>query len=191
MRAFKYFLFVVMVLSATQSFAFDNQRSGFVLGLGAGFHSTDIDFTFNGSTFASESESGLATSFKIGGGITDQFMLYYVRNASWFTAPYFDGFTTRDETYTLGLSGIGASYFLSPSAPSAYFLGALGAGDLTVPSQGESETGSAAMIGAGYEFQSHVTFEATLMSTDINSSSINALGLESRSLQFTINYTFY
>jgi len=190
MRALKYVLVVVAMLSATQSFAFDNKRQGFVLGLGAGFHNTDMDFTYYGSTISSESESGLATSFKIGGGVTDQFLLYYVRNASWFNAPYYNGYVTRDETYMLGLSGIGASYFLSPSAPSVYFLGALGIGDLSVPSEGESDTGSAVMFGAGYEFKSHLMLEATLLSTNIDSSN-SALGLESRSFQFTINYSFY
>lgn len=191
MRAIKYLLFVVMMISATQSFAFDNNRQGFSFGFGAGFHDTNIDFTYYGTNIGSDSESGLATSFKIGGGITDQLMLYYVRNASWFNAPYYDGYVTRDETYVLGLSGVGASYFLSPSAPSVYFLGALGVGDISVPSEGESDTGSAVMFGAGYEFKSHIMLEATVMSTKIDSGNNSALGLESSSLQVTINYSFY
>lgn len=191
MRTHKLLLLVVMMLSATQSFAFDDKRQGFLLGLGIGLHDTDIDFTSYGTKTGSATESGLATSFKIGGGITDQFALYYVRNASWFNAPYYDGFITTDETYVLGLSGIGASYFLSPSGPSAYFIGAVGIGDFSVPTRNESDTGSAVMFGAGYEFQNHVSLEATLLSTNIDSGSSSFLGLESRSFQFTINYNIY
>lgn len=192
MRALKCLLFIFVILSTTPSFAFDDNRQGFLLGFGAGFHSIDIDFIYDGSNIGSQSESGFATSFKIGGGITDQFALYYVRNASWYNAPYSDGYTTKDITYTIGLSGVGASYFLSPSAPSAYFLGAFGIGDISAPFESgvESDTGSAFMLGGGYEFSNHVMVEATLLSTNIESADDSSLSIESSSFQFTINYVF-
>ena len=107
-KAFKSISFAAIFFSATPTLAFDDNRQGFILGLGAGFHSIDIDFLYNGSNVGSQSESGLATSFKIGGGLTDQFALYYVRNVSWYSAPYFDGYSITDATYTVGLTGVGS-----------------------------------------------------------------------------------
>lgn len=185
--------FATLLFCATPAIAFDDNRQGFILGLGAGFHSTDIDFLYNGSNVGSESESGFATSFKIGGGLTDQFALYYVRNASWYSAPFFDGYTITDATYTIGLMGVGASYFLAPSAPSGYFMAAFGIGDISVPfeSNVESDTGSAFMFGGGYEFKNHLMLEVTVLTTDIESADDSRYTLESSSFQFTLNYLFY
>ncbi len=173
--------------------AFDDNRQGFILGLGAGFHNIDTDFNYDGSKFNSESKSGLATSFKIGWGITNQFALYYVRNASWYSAPSFNGYTTSDITYLAGISGIGGTFYLSPSAPSGYFLGAIGIGDLSAPFESniESDTGSALMFGGGYEVSKHLQIEATLLSTDIDSADDSRLNLKSSSIQFTFNYLWY
>ena len=193
MRTFKCLLVIVSILLAAPALAFDEHRQGFVLGFGAGLHTIDIDFIDSGSTIASQSKSGLATSLKIGGGITNQFALYYVRNASWYSAPYSDGFTVKDITYVIGITGIGASYFFSPSAPSAYLLAATGVGDITAPFESgvSSDTGSAYMFGAGYEFSNHAMFEATLLSTKLDSADISTLSVESSSLQITLNYVFY
>ena len=193
MNILKSVTFVAILCSTTPALAFDDNRQGFILGLGAGLHSLDIDFIFNGSTIKSQSKSGLATSFKIGGGITNQFALYYVRNASWYSAPFFNGFTTQDITYTIGLSGLGASFYLSPSAPSGYFLAAFGIGDLSAPLEGDvsPDTGSAFMFGGGYEINKHLMLEATVLTTNIESADNSLLSIESSSFQFTINYLFY
>jgi len=184
---------ILLVVSTTEAFAFDDKRKGFLLGLGAGLQTIDENFKQNGSNILSQSKNGLATSFKIGGGITDQFALYYVRNASWFSAPFQNGSTTEDVVYTIGLSGVGASYFLSPSVPSGYFLGAFGLGDKFAPLERnvKPDTGSAWMFGGGYEFKNHVMVEATWLSANINSSGNSQLSLEASSLQLAINYVFY
>lgn len=192
MMAFKLFFFVAILFSATPALAFDDNRQGFILGLGAGLHSIGIDVLYDGSKIESQSESGIATSFKLGGGITDQFALYYVRNASWYSAPFSDGFRTKDATYTIGLSGIGASYFLAPSAPSGYFMAALGIGDISAPFENvRSDTGDAFMFGGGYEFKSHLMMEVTLLTTNIKSADDNRFKIKSSSFQFTLNYLFY
>lgn len=188
-KAFKSISFAAIFFSATPALAFDDNRQGFILGLGAGFHSTDIDFFYNGSNVESQSESGFATSFKIGGGLTDQLALYYVRNASWYSAPLSNG---KDATYTIGLTGLGGSYFLSPSAPSGYFIAAFGIGDYSTPFENiKPDTGSALMFGGGYEFQTHLMFEVTLLTTDIESEYDSRFSLKSSSFQFTLNYLFY
>lgn len=193
MNIFKSILAAAILLSATPALAFDDSRQGFILGLGAGLHSVDSDFIYNGTNIGSQSESGLATSFKIGGGITDQFALYYIRNASWYSAPYSDGYTATDIMYTIGLSGVGASYYLSPSSPSGYFMAAFGIGDISAPFEKniKPDTGRAFMFGGGYEFTKHLMAEATLQTTNIESADDNRLSIESSSFQFTINYLFY
>jgi hypothetical protein len=134
----------------------------------------------------------LATFFKIGAGITDQVALYYVRNASWYSARTLNNSTANDALYSIGLSGIGAAYFLAPSVPSGYILGAFGVGDLSAPFENVNpDTGSAFTFGGGYEFNNHFMFEATLLKANIQGSGFNPTTLKSSSLQFTINYLFY
>lgn len=178
-----------LVVSQAAS-AFDNNRQGFILGLGIGLHTIDLDYKSSGTTVQSNSESGIATSFKIGGGITNQFALYYVRNASWYNAPYAFG---SNATYTVGISGLGATYYFSPTAPSGYVLGAIGIGDIDAPfeSNVEADTGDAFMIGGGYEVSKGVHLEATYLVTDLDSSDISSLTLETSSIQFTVNYLWY
>ncbi len=125
---------------------------------------------------------------KLGGGITNQFALYYVRNASWFSS---DGSNT---TFLVGISGLGASYYFSPSAPSAYILAAIGVGDIAAPFESDiqSETGDATMIGGGFEVNDHLHLEATILTTEIDDSSgFSNFTLKTSSIQFTINYLWY
>jgi len=68
-------LFFILV-SAQPAHAFDGSRKGFFLGVGGGIHSTSSD----SSASESSSKTGFASSFRIGGGFTDNFVLYYVRN---------------------------------------------------------------------------------------------------------------
>jgi hypothetical protein len=193
MKQLKSLALAALFFASTPALAFDDQRQGFILGFGAGLQTIRENFSGNGYNDVSQSEGGLATSFKIGAGVTDQVALYYVRNASWFSAPYFDGYTTRDVTYTIGISGIGISYFLAPTAPSGYFLAAVGVGDIAVPFESNTgtNTGGAFMFGGGYEFAKNLMIEGTLLSTNIQDNSSPPITLKSSSLQFTINYLFY
>lgn len=189
----RYLLAICILLISQTARAFDDHREGFILGFGAGLHHTTLDFTYRGAKIESDSKGGLATSLKIGAGITDQFSIYYVRNASWYRAPISNGITTSDTLYTVGISGVGVTYYLSPTAPSWYFLGAVGVGDISAPFESNvgSDTGSAAMLGGGYEIDRHVQLEATVLGTDIDSGDVAQLNLKTSSLQLTINYLFY
>lgn len=189
----KYLLAVIILGSSQLVYAFDESRSGFLLGVGAGLHTTDIDYFFDGHPDGSDSESGFATSFKIGGGITDQFALYYVRNASWYSAPFYNGFTVSDTTYTVGIGGLGATYYFSSTAPSGYVMAAIGAGDRAAVFESGvgTDTGSAFMLGGGYEFSPHLQLEATLLSTDLDSSDFFLITLETTSIQIMMNYVWY
>jgi len=188
-RQYGSFTILALSLISSSAFSFDESRKGFSISVGGGFHTIDTEFSLDGAKVASPSENGLATSLKIGGGVNEQVLLYYVRNASWYSGPYFDD----DVTYTIGIGGFGVSYFLSPTAPSAYFLGAIGVGDMSAPFEShiQTDTGSAFMIGGGYEFKPHVQFEATILKADIDSADVNGLSVGSTSLMFTINYNWY
>lgn len=191
MKFFKSAALAASLLSATTAHAFDDNREGFILGLGAGLHSIKNDYTFNGASYQTETKSGLSTSFKIGGGITNQFALYYVRNASWFTTTI-PG-TTREGQAVVGMGGIGATYYFEPTSPSGYMLGAIGGGDYIFPLESNvtTRTGGAVMLGGGYEFAPHVMFEVTVMGTTVEEPTNTLFKTKSSALQFTINYMFY
>lgn len=194
MKALRFMaLATVLTGLAPAASAFDDSRQGFLLGLGAGIHTIDLDFRRDGRTLGGESESGIATSLKIGGGLTDQFALYYVRNVSWYRTEGSNGSNVQDMTFAVGLMGVGATYFFSPSAPSGYVLGAMGVGDISTPfeSNVDADTGSAFMFGGGYELSNHLMLEATVLGTDIESGDMAELSLETTSFQFTFNYMFY
>ena len=72
-------------------------------------------------------------------------------------------------------------------------MGAVGVGDISAPLESNvgSDTGSAVMLGGGYEFVRHIQLEATLLGTDIDSSDVPQLKLKTSSLQVMINYMFY
>lgn len=164
--------FVLMVLFiSSQTFAMDGNRQGFVLGFGIGGHTIDVNNNVD--------YSGLATSFKIGGGFNQNFLLYYVRDASWYSV-------NSGTTFVSGITGVGGSFYLSANAPSVYILGGIGIGDLAAPFETNvsSSTGDAVLFGLGFEFSPHVSIEGKILNTDID-------GLETSSLLVTFNYLLY
>jgi len=193
MKIINYIFFTVSILFSTSALAFDGNRGGFLLGFGGGLHNTSVGIYFQNNNIESYTRSGLATSVKIGGGITNNFALYFVRNAVSYSAPYYQGLKVKDATYVLGITGIGGAYYLSPSAPSVYFHGGIGVGDLSAPLESDTinDTGSAFMFGAGYEFKAHLMLEGTLLSTKIESSDNSAAEARTTSLLITVNYVFY
>jgi len=193
MKFVKSLTVAVIFLSANPAFAFDDNREGFILGLGAGLHTIKNDYSLNGNSYLTESKSGLATSFKMGGGITNQFALYFVRNSSWFSTPVTNGTTTKDAHAVVGLSGVGATYYFEPAAPSGYMLAAVGGSDYAFPFESNITTkkGGAFMFGGGYEFDKHVMFEVTLLATSVADPGNSYDKIQSSALQFTLNYMFY
>ncbi len=168
----------VMLIAAGTARAFDEQRSGFILGFGIGpsvtsFTQETINFGFFTPTTTQntprESEFGLGTSFKIGAGIGEQIMIYYVNNVSWFSVV--DSVRTPSNTLltndviianSVGLVGI--SYYFEETSPSPYVMGLIGVSVWDAP----FEEGASALVGfglgagVGWEFKPHWSLEATV-----------------------------
>lgn len=182
---YRYIVFACLIFISQVAYALDGNRQGLIIGLGVGYHNLDMEPYYDGTKLGSSSEKGLATSFKIGSGLSNQLAVYYVRNASWFDMD-------TETTFIIGISGVGGTYFLSPTAPSVYFLAAYGIGDMSAPFEDiEPDTGSAVMLGGGYEIDKHRNLEVTFLNTDIESSGDSLLTLKSSSVQFTFNYLWY
>ena len=149
---------VSLFLQTSRGTAFDGERHGFILGLGAGYGISE-----NGIY----SENGISTSFKIGAGLTDQLLIYYA-NRVVFYSKYHATFE-KDYTRFQGMSSLAASYFLNPNSPSFFFSGELGYG-----ARGSIDSGSATRsnlaytVGAGYEFTRHFMLEANYMHASTN-----------------------
>jgi hypothetical protein len=138
------------------------ERKGFLIGIGAGpaLHRR-AGFTVRNSAgtaiFSTPATSSFAvvTDFKIGYAPSDQILLYYVNKAAF----------TQDDSYdAVGLSGVGVTYMLRPTTPSAFFTGSIGAGagrDLIETSDPESGMGFS--FGAGFEFARHWSFDGDVV----------------------------
>ncbi len=142
-------LAVVILLAATSALAFDGARTGFALGFGVGFGSAKQTIEVSGggiSASASNDEGGVATDFRLGGGINEQWILAFTSQQVFFSPEGIDG------TFAQGIAGFGATYFLQPSAPSLFLEGGIGVGALADLDNDESDSGLGLLVGVGYEF---------------------------------------
>ena len=149
---------VALIAVPNQAAAFNDERQGFMLGLGAGFGSAKVSWDGD-----SESNSGLATTFKIGGGTSNQLQLYYSNRVIFFSE--------NDINFYQGMSAFGVSYFLEPTAPSFFFSGELGLGVFDTFESGlEGDSGFGFTIGAGFEVSPHLILEANYMNAGVGES---------------------
>ena len=108
-------LTVAALLMSSPLLALDDQRQGFFFSVGAGYSTSDyIDDSFNDS-----SRQGFGTSFKVGGGINNKTVGYYVRHVAWSSI-------LED---SLGFSGVGLAHYFSTHSRSPYINAAVGLGD--------------------------------------------------------------
>ena len=168
---------LLIVLPGASS-AFDGDRAGFIFGLGLGLgkatQSADASESFGGADVSvgiDISNTGVATDFKLGGGVNEKVWVYYHSRSIFYTYdfefedPWSGSSFSESITTVQGISGIGVSYFLEPEAPSFFFTGTLGAGGIVEMSDGDSggEVGLGFEIGAGYEFSPSFFVEAAIM----------------------------
>jgi len=146
------FLALLMFAVPMTASAFDGERQGFMLNLGAGFGQGKISWK-GGSVDG----TGICTDFKIGGGPSNQFLVYYTNRALWYSPD------NSSVDLVNGMSAGGVTYFLEPKAPSFFFSGALGIGVLTDSEVSDSESGFGLTVGIGYEIVRNFIVEFTYM----------------------------
>jgi hypothetical protein len=157
---------IALVAAALPAHAFDGRRSGFLMGFGVGpVLTTGYARTLtraDGSEIWSKdagSDFGLVTDFRIGAGIGDRFLLYYLGRVSVFT---FD--LGYDAAFLNTMSRVAASYYFRDGSPSFYVLGNVGVSSWTVFFEGDWDTpaGLGAGAGVGWEFSRHWSLEAAV-----------------------------
>lgn len=152
------FVLVAAIVLPGSAGAFNDDRQGFILGLGAGYGSAQ-----QSGGGDSDSYGGVATTFRIGGGVNSQTLIYYSNRVVFFSV--------RDYSFYQGMSAAGVSYFLQPTGPSFFFTGELGIGVLgTWEAGGGSDSGFGFTLGAGYEVTPHFLLEANYMRASVGDS---------------------
>jgi len=180
LRTVRFFTLIAFLLLPTISQAFDGNRQGFLVGIGGGFHGVDVDVE-------SDTHSGLATSFRIGMGVTDRVLLYYLNNVSWYSRSGY--------TFTYGLSGFGASFYFNRSTPAVYLTSAVGyatyddtdSNDSNFDGQGD---GVGLMFGSGLELRRGLHLEAAVYHSSIEAERYVS-EFDATTLQLLFNWIFY
>ena len=171
------------LLTISTAQAFDDQREGFLMGVGAGAAIVNTS-----STGLDESSFGFATSFRMGYGFNNQFLLYYTNDISWFGIDDY----RNDDTFISGGSAIGASYYIEENSP-IYITGSLGLGGFSnFTSDYSTDLGSTFSIGGGYEISPHVLLEASYQRTNAdNYNEGYGAEMSTNAFKFTVNYLWY
>jgi hypothetical protein len=157
---------VAILLGVSVSHAFDGNRRGFILGGGIGAGLTSFSQEVDSPIFGKletdrENKFALVTDFRLGGGFTEKFMLYYANKVAWFGM---DSAAGKSVTIAHGIGLVGASYYFNVAAPSMYLVGSIGLSSWSAPFESDSESWSGFGItgGVGYEFATHWSVEGTL-----------------------------
>jgi hypothetical protein len=190
---------------ATDAFAFDKQRKGFILGmgLGPGYTSCTESEDSSGQEVFSESKSKFAffTDFKIGYAPSNKLMIYWLSKGAWFgrkdtLESIQDGVVTpREEDITVltGIGGLGITYFFRPKSPSLFITVGGGFSAWTYPFQGTDPwTGLGFAGGLGYEFRENYTVEiSALYGQPSRDEDVYKFGADLFSVGVTLNVVGY
>ena len=174
---------VILTLCSVPADAFNGKRSGFLLGggLGGGYTHIKQTVTLYSETVSTSDKFGVATEFRIGGGIGEQFQLYYVNRVNWISA---------GATYTATVGLVGASYYLKAQSPSWYLTGLVGASSWDAPFEDRrAYTGFGVGAGVGWEFARHYSLETTANWGDPSKDS--SIDMEFIAVTLTLNAIAY
>ena len=158
---------------------FDDNKQGFMIGVGLGatYVSTDLNSKFGGDF--NEKEFGVATSFKLGYGLSDQVSVYYTNQVDWYK---FAG-----ESTVVGLTGIGTDYYFDNNSP-FYSTAMIGFGTISDIKDNSTSRGFAYELGFGYDIAEHISVEAAYMNINIDEKNV---GVDTDSFRVKFNYTWY
>ena len=182
---------LLSVVFIQSSLAFDGNREGFIIGLGLGLQETELNIEKNGVKAGLDMDGTLATSFKLGYGFNNNFLLHYTNDVSWVKVP------NNSDSLFIGVTTISGTYYFNEKSPSAFITVGLGAGawsNLSNTSPEESLLGSGWILGGGYEFKDHVNVEISLFEADFsNDTKVAKSGTKiyTPSIRFTVNYLWY
>jgi len=175
---------MTLVAITSQVQAFDGDRNGFMLNLGAGFGKAEFSIS-NDNSSVSLDENGFGGDFKIGMGNNSQTLIYYTNRTLFYTIENVD--------FINGMSAIGASYFFEPQAPSFFLSAGMGLGVLAISTSDsfdtESESGLGFTVGAGYEFATNWIIEATYLDATVASENNIDLGISN--LMISVSWFAY
>jgi hypothetical protein len=156
-------------------------RRGFIFGLGAGggLHRAPLvpGFPDAGTT----SDGAVVTDLSIGYAPSDQVLIYYSNQVAW----------SRNLRYNIvGVTGMGVTYMVRPTAPSPFVRGSVGGGiaadvDFGSGSVSRDDTGLGLTLGGGYEFARHWSVEGGAMFVRLDN------GRNHTVLKATLNWVFY
>jgi len=189
----KFILIIFSILSMIASSslnAFDDKKEGFYFSLGAGLHTLKMVKSV-GSLKETTNENGIATSFNIGYGLTNDFILYYSNNVNWYNN-YDSG-----ETYLNRISGIGVTYY---AADEIYLKCVYGlAADYAYGDRSFSINGDGYEIGVGYDIAKHVSIELDYTYSDYDELRADGtlykfgdgVSITAQSIRMLIRYNWY
>lgn len=157
-------------------------RKGFIIGAGAGaglqrspgFPSVD---RFGRFTEGGGSNASVVTNFMVGYAPTDRTLLFYSSRAV---------FTSNAALDILAVGGLGMTYMLRPTTPTAYVTGSIGRGlGFNITRSSADEVGLGWSGGAGWEFRRHLSLEGDVLNVRLGN------GQNHTALRALLNYTFY
>ncbi len=172
----------------------DDDRRGFIGGLGGGWYNNTLSASMDvgGSGLSGQGElNGFATTVRLGYAPTSRFLFQYLRYATWSSGDL-------GGTYIIGISGLGATYYLRPTAPSLYLTLGLGLADVTDVGSAQASPGSGWLIALGFEEKPHLHFEGALMATRFDESGYDPytgfyvdVQMSGLATLFTLQYLWY
>ena len=180
----KKFTFLVCLIALTamfvgQAHAFDGERKGFMLNLGAGMGQGKLEISDSRNSDSLDG-TGFSTDFKIGAGLSPNAFLYYTNRVIWWS--------DQKVSFNTGMSAVGFSYSFSPQTPSFFLSGSVGIG-VARDEDSNSETGTGFGFGAGFEFSKNWTVEASYLSANVGDES--GVDITASNLAVTVSWFAY
>ena len=166
---------IATLLLMTNANAFDDNKEGFILGLGVGASSVKTTYTGGSSR-----DTGFSTSIKLGYGINEQLIAYI--DAAGDLYKYND----KGDRVNTAMTGIGLDYYINQNSP-FYVTGMVGFASVNKLKKAKDQTGYGFLVGAGYEITDHITLQADYMKINTD----DKLNADTDAIRFTVNYTWY
>lgn len=185
----KYFInaFVfIIVLTATNIFAFDGERKGFVIGVGIG--GGHLSIKISGDRFEKGSEAVLTNNFKIGFGLSNSLDLSFHAKGSWWR----EGCCGDRATILNGLFAAGVTKYLSSSGRGLFFSGGAGFAMLDDPFEPDINffRGFGLFGGVGYELFKHTSLQADIVYTHVYETN-GGDDIDTIGLRISLNFLAY